>query len=209
MNPELLTRPGRPKSEEKRAAILQAASDLFLAKGLPGTSMDAVAECAGVSKQTVYSHFANKEELFRTCIINKVETYGFATADLPKTSDDLKTGLIAIGRQFLDLIFDDEVVAMFRIVIGESAVHHKIAELFYEAGPGKAANTVAGYLEQQMQQGRLKTDDPYYAAALFLNMVRAHFQMQLLMSMPINIDHNQLDQHVRKVVDQFLQLYGV
>ena len=208
MNPDHLSRQGRPKSKEKRVAILQAASDLFLAKGLAGTSMDAVAERAGVSKQTVYSHFANKEALFRTCIFNKVKTYGFTEDDLPKTSD-LETMLFAIGRQFLNLIFDEEVVAMFRVVIGESAVHNKIAELFYETGPGKAINAVAAFLEQQMQQEKLIADDPTYAAVLFLNMVRAHFQMQLLMSMPIDIDHTYLDRHVSKVVNQFLKLYGV
>ena len=52
---------GRPKDPAKRAAILDAAEKLFLSQGFTGTSMDAVAKEAGVSKLTVYSHFSDKE----------------------------------------------------------------------------------------------------------------------------------------------------
>ena len=56
--------PGRPKDLEKRAAILQAAKQLFTTQGFDGTSMDAIAGLAGVSKLTVYSHYRDKERLF-------------------------------------------------------------------------------------------------------------------------------------------------
>ncbi|HET6586161.1 MAG TPA: helix-turn-helix domain-containing protein, partial [Oleiagrimonas sp.] len=49
---------------EKRAAILAASIDLFTRQGFEGTSMDAVATAAGVSKLTVYSHFGDKDNLF-------------------------------------------------------------------------------------------------------------------------------------------------
>ena len=82
-------RAGRPKSEAKAEAILGAAAELFLAQGFQGTSMDAVAKRAGVSKQTVYSHFANKEELFKACIGAKVAGYGFDSAAMVD-DDDLR-----------------------------------------------------------------------------------------------------------------------
>jgi len=56
-------RPGRPKSEMKAKAIRDAASELFMTDGIERTSMDAIAQAAGVSKQTVYSHFKNKDDL--------------------------------------------------------------------------------------------------------------------------------------------------
>ena len=55
----------RPSSRKK---ILAAAEVQFLAHGYLGTSMDAVTEQAGVSKQTVYAHFTSKEALFRAVI---------------------------------------------------------------------------------------------------------------------------------------------
>jgi len=58
------SQPVRGKSDTKRQQILEAASEVFLANGFEGTRMDQVAEHSGVSKQTVYSHFGNKDDLF-------------------------------------------------------------------------------------------------------------------------------------------------
>jgi len=201
------TRTGRPKSEEKRDAIIDAASDLFLGRGLRATSMDAVADQANVSKQTVYSHFKNKEELFREVVVTKVESYGFAETALPE-EPDLGAALFTIGTRFIDLLLDDEVVAMHRVVIGESVDYPEIAKLFYQTGPGTAIRSIAKFLDQQMRQGRLNTDDPRYASVLFLNMIRGHYQMQCLMGLPLDVDRAALDGHIRKVVGQFLSLYG-
>ncbi len=56
--------PGRPKDLAKRAAILDAAKQMFTQHGFDGVSMDQIAAAAGVSKLTVYSHFGDKEALF-------------------------------------------------------------------------------------------------------------------------------------------------
>ena len=65
--------PGRPKDLEKRAAILEAAKVLFPARGYDGVSMDAIAQAAGVSKLTVYSHFQDKDTLFVEAVKAKCE----------------------------------------------------------------------------------------------------------------------------------------
>ena len=54
---------GRPRSEPARQAILAAATDLLLARGLSAVSMDAIAERAGVSKATIYRWWPTKETL--------------------------------------------------------------------------------------------------------------------------------------------------
>jgi AcrR family transcriptional regulator len=52
----------------RRPLILDAAFETFLRHGYEGTSMDAVAAAAGVSKPVVYSSFASKEELFEALL---------------------------------------------------------------------------------------------------------------------------------------------
>ena len=54
---------GRPRSEKARKAIMDAAAELLLARGLSAVSMDAVAERAGVSKATIYRWWPTKESL--------------------------------------------------------------------------------------------------------------------------------------------------
>lgn len=66
MNAEATTqthRPGRPRSEKARTAILRATAELLFAYGLAGVSMDVVAERAGVSKATIYRWWPTKEAL--------------------------------------------------------------------------------------------------------------------------------------------------
>ncbi|WKE65247.1 TetR/AcrR family transcriptional regulator [Gallaecimonas kandeliae] len=48
----------------RRAAITQAASEVFAQKGFQGTSVDDIARAAGVSKGSLYGYFKNKEDIF-------------------------------------------------------------------------------------------------------------------------------------------------
>ena len=73
--------PGRPKDLGKRDAILDAAKRLFATHGFDGTSMDAIAKTAEVSKLTVYSHFGDKESLFREVVAADGQAY-FASVRL-------------------------------------------------------------------------------------------------------------------------------
>jgi len=56
-------RRGRPRSERARKAVLDAAAELLLARGLEAVTMDAVAEGAGVSKATIYRWWPTKQTL--------------------------------------------------------------------------------------------------------------------------------------------------
>src|SRR5215472_9734733 len=56
------------RSARKRQAIMAAATALFLRDGYRNTSMDHVSADAAVSKQTVYKHFADKEQHFREIV---------------------------------------------------------------------------------------------------------------------------------------------
>lgn len=53
----------RPAEPEKRAAILEAALELFVRHGFHGTTVPAIAEQAGVGAGTIYRYFESKESL--------------------------------------------------------------------------------------------------------------------------------------------------
>ena len=129
---------GRPKSEEKSRQILIAASQLFLEEGFAKTSMDNVAKASGVSKQTVYSHFENKDVLFQAAISSKCRSYQLDTdelCELPLTSASFEECLIKIGVQFVRLIQDPQTIGIFRVIIAEAVNNPHVASLFYQAGP--------------------------------------------------------------------------
>ncbi|MDP9189787.1 MAG: TetR/AcrR family transcriptional regulator, partial [Actinomycetota bacterium] len=59
--------------ERRRPQVLDAALKLFLKGGYEGTSMDAVARAAGVTKPVVYACYASKDELFRSLLAREEE----------------------------------------------------------------------------------------------------------------------------------------
>ncbi|WP_296898273.1 TetR/AcrR family transcriptional regulator [Thiohalocapsa sp.] len=200
-------RPGRPKSEEKHAAILQAASRLFLDQGLQGTSMDQVARAAGVSKQTVYSHFDGKEDLFRRCIRCKVESYGFDGVSVP-AGDDARAVLLAVAKRFMGLIFDPEVVAMHRVVMAEAAAHPRIAALFFENGPAATQRTAASVLTELVRRGLLRPHDTDAAAWQLLNLCFGSFHVRLLLHLIDSVPPAELDAHLKSAIADFVRLHG-
>src|ERR671922_1115597 len=93
-----------PRSTRKRTAILEAATALFLRNGYRGTSMDEIAALAGVSKQTVYKAFSDKESLFSEIVTSAVDQAADPVhADVVKVADtgDIEADLRRVARQLL------------------------------------------------------------------------------------------------------------
>lgn len=201
-------RPGRPKSEEKRAAILDAAGYCFLRDGLAGTSMDSVAQTAGVSKQTVYSHFHSKEALFEAVISGKCRSYAFE-GGAPDRGTDLATGLRAFTRRYLDLVLDPQVVAMTRQVIAQSTTHGEMAELYRQAGMDRTVTELAGFLEHHVRAGRLALEDPHGAAADYVHETGARFRTEMLMKLRETVTPEEREAHVERRVREFLAGHGI
>ena len=80
---------GRPRSEKARVAILEAAAELLLDRGLSAVSMDAVAERAGVSKATIYRWWPTKETLALDALFNEWAAATPATRDTGSLRGDL------------------------------------------------------------------------------------------------------------------------
>ena len=179
---------------------------MFLEKGLQGASMDAVAREAGVSKQTVYSHFQNKEALYSACIKAKVASYGFEEAGFADAGEPGEA-LFVVVKRFIALIFDPEVVAMHRIVMARPPPP-RIASLFYESEPGAVQAAVDLFLQYLIHRGALRPHDTSYAAKQLLNMAFGHFHLQLQFGLIQQVPKPELDAHLRQVVADFLVLYG-
>src|ERR1700690_3885441 len=99
------------RQARKRAAILEAAQQVFFANGFVGTSMDQVAARAAVSKQTVYKHFSDKEGLFREVVTNivRVGDGGIAADFLSTGEGSIERRLRSFARSFLKGVMQPDV----------------------------------------------------------------------------------------------------
>jgi TetR/AcrR family transcriptional repressor of mexJK operon len=150
-------------------AIREAATGLFLARSYAATSMDDIAAAAQVSKQTIYTHFRNKEELFADLVMGNAERVeGFATA-IAQTSEaaHLTAGLRALARRYVGFVIMPEVLRLRRLVIGESSRFPALARRYYEAVPGRVVDELASLFTGLAGQGRLRVTDANLAAQHF------------------------------------------
>ena len=88
------------RSKGKRGAIMDAATTVFLQKGYRGSSVDEIASLAGVSKQTVYKHFDDKERLFTEIVLGTIDQVGepfYEAILLLQETDDLVGDLRELG----------------------------------------------------------------------------------------------------------------
>jgi AcrR family transcriptional regulator len=130
---------GRPRSERARMAILEAASELLLARGLSAVSMDAVAERAGVSKATIYRWWPTKE----TLALDALYTEWAAARPHPRDTGSLRGDLLSLLRPWARLA-------------GSRPYGRVVAALLTEAqtDPVFAAEYRERFVEPRRQQAR-------------------------------------------------------
>ncbi|HKT32530.1 MAG TPA: TetR/AcrR family transcriptional regulator [Gammaproteobacteria bacterium] len=154
----------------KRETILEAAKKVFLDVGFGAASMDAIADAAKVSKQTVYNHFGSKEELFAAMVRDTCDTMTLAFAEAAKDGNPEKT-LRAIAQRFMDMVFSEDKLALHRTLMAEVPRFPELGRSFYQSGPAVIRRFLADYFREQNRRGTLKVDNPQITAEQFISMV--------------------------------------
>jgi TetR/AcrR family transcriptional repressor of mexJK operon len=204
--------PDERRSARKRRAIIEAATTVFLRKGYLGTSMDEIAALAGVSKQTVYKHFADKERLFSEIVIRTVNEAGDPVYDEVLNladSGDVEADLCDLARRQLARVIQPRMMQLRRLVIGEAGRFPELGRTFFEQGPGRTMAALATAFERLDARGVLHVEDASVAAR--------HFNW-LVMSAPVNeamllgrdgpLAPADLNRHAETGVRAFLAAYG-
>lgn len=163
-------------SQAKRKQIVDGAMKAFLKYGYAGTSMNRVAEEAGVIKQTIYSHFADKESLF-TAIIENLTLAHFRVEfgdDIP-TEQTPEVALRKLASVFSGRQNDPSYIALMRTVIGESDRFPELARLYTRTVIKPGIQLLTRYLNAHPE---LQIADTEAAARIFCGSLVSHILMQ-------------------------------
>jgi TetR/AcrR family transcriptional repressor of mexJK operon len=160
----------REGSASKRAAILAAARELFLAEGYERTSVDAVSARAQVSKRTVYDYFGDKRALLLAVVEQSAESLLVAVqaAVDEELADgrDLEAALTAFAVRVATSTFGSaDYAALLRLVQAESAHLPELRDHRLATAPEEA---VAERLAAFGRAGLLEVPDPLLAADHFV-----------------------------------------
>ncbi len=197
---------------EKRAAILGAAQDLFVANGFEHTSMDAVATRAGVSKLTVYSHFGDKASLFREAVRALCQMLVPDRLYRTHHGETLRAALLRIARHHAELMSSTESIGLWRAVAGEcDKSDRQLAQMLWEEGPTRSRELMQKLLEEQVAAGALDIDDTARAASQFLCLLKGDLHLRRLLGC-MDADCPQFRSEMRgsaeAAVDMFLRAYA-
>jgi TetR/AcrR family transcriptional regulator, regulator of autoinduction and epiphytic fitness len=169
----------RESSVEKVEQILQGAMQEFLKHGYAGTSMDKVAVAAGVSKATVYSHFQDKEGLFKVLIeqlASKKFNSIFGTTPPEKEPAIFLRQLATKAAEMM--VADQEHSALMRVIIGESGRFPELAKICVRAMIKPVVETLTQYIASHPE---LKINDPEALARILVgSLVHFHIVQDVL-----------------------------
>src|SRR6202171_900903 len=202
---------GPSRGARKRAAILEAAQQVFFAQGFVGASMDQGAATAAVSKQTVYKHFSNKVALFREVVTHVVRArdVGITAELLFSGKGSFEEQLRSFARFFLKGVMQPDVIRLRRLVIGEVGRFPELGEAFYDLGPKRAAEQLALALRESSAQEGFSLQDPDLAAEHLLWLI---LSIPLNQAMLLGDEHvfteAALDRYADVGVAAFLRAYG-
>lgn len=208
-----MSEPDTGRSARKHAAILDAARVLFLQKGYAGSSMDEVAAVARVSKQTVYKHFADKQQLFTSLVIADVAESEGSTHPLVEAmpdSQDVEHDLREFARAHLADVMQPQLLRMRRLLIGEADRFPDLARAWYESGPVRSSTIFATWFRALDRRGMLRVDDPQLAGQHF-NWLVLSIPLNKAMSSPLDepvFTRRELDHYADEGVRVFLAAYG-
>ena len=201
-------RPTRAEAELRDARLIEVAAELFMERGYEGTSIDAVAEAARVSKPTVYARHQDKAALFRAVLQRHIRLWlepllaaAEAKAGAAET-ESVETALHELSRTLLALSMKHGASEVKRIVAAQSLHFPELARFAYEEGWLRAVRAIAGLLANFAASGQIEIEDSEIAADLFLNLVLGRSSQGALYG--VAIDPDMLERRRKAAVELFL-----
>jgi TetR/AcrR family transcriptional repressor of mexJK operon len=162
------------RTQQTRERIRAAAYRLFLRQGYLATSTDAILTEAGISsKETLYRHYASKEELFVDVLSHlTLDQPGMSArlSDLPTPRDlpALRQVLTTLAREILALMSQPQYLALLRILIAESPRFPQLGTLFLSTIPERGFSTIMELLRAAREQRIIVADGDFEVVARML-----------------------------------------
>lgn len=201
--------PRFPRGEKRREQIAAIAERMFLERGFTDTTMQLIADRAGASKETLYRHFGNKDELFAEIVRRRSARITDGRDGELDWDGPPREVLCRFGLNLLEFVISADSLAFCRVMVAEAARAPELGRIFYAHGPGRVHDKLASYLRSSAQRGDLRCPDPEVAAKLFLGaLVADHQLLGLLAPGPEPFEAERMRAHVEEAVELFLARYG-
>ena len=150
--------PGRPRSEAADRAILRAALEVFIDRGIDGASIEQIADTAGVARTTLYRRWSSKEELIAQAI-------AAARGTPEQRAVANRIGLTRLRGILADAIAEmltrPDIEKMAARLIGSVPTCPKLMEIYWKKYMTPRREIIRGLLERARNERLIRADsDP-------------------------------------------------
>lgn len=205
-------RPPRERAGEVEDRILQAALQVFIARGYEGASIDEIAEVAKAGKPSIYGRFTNKETLFREVVLRWAQRSGEMVGSA--TSGSILERFKSAGVLIVRRAIRDETIGLIRSVIGEATRHPDLATTIHYAMRAHGTATAMKLVAELAEAEELKSlpafapDKLHTTTTYFIDLVLLPMMISSLFHADLTPVREQMEDHAREAAAFFLRGCG-
>ncbi len=198
---------GRPKDLEKRRQILNAAKSLFLKCGYHGSSMNQIAQEAGVTKLTVYNHFQDKANLFVCAIAATCEELISARPLNLHADSDFHKEFVHACELAMNIINLPEAIKLELLLLELAAEQNPLAQMFYEASHLRMNAVWENFFQQAIDLGFIQSEDLRTLNLLIASLLCGMRHQEVLLGMRAVPTAAEKQQIIQYSIDIFMLKY--
>ena len=202
------THVGRPKDVEKHQQILTAAKCVFLKCGYHGSSMNQIAQEAGVTKLTIYNHFQDKANLF-VCASEKTCEESISSRPVTLSSDsDFKKEFTQLCALALNIVNLPEAIKLELLLLELAAEQNPLAQKFYDASHLRMNAIWEDFFQQAITLGFIRTNNLKTLTLLILSLLLGMRHHEVLLGIRAVPTLDEKQQIIFASIDLFLMKYS-
>jgi AcrR family transcriptional regulator len=144
------------RAAERRAAIVEAALEEFIARGFAATRLDDVAKRAGVAKGTIYLHFKDKESMFEELIRTAIVPLVGRMHQPPPMGGSVRDAVEGFAQTFIREIATTRRGDIVRLIVSEGPRFPAIADFYYREVVSRGLAAMRALIELAIARGEIQ-----------------------------------------------------
>ncbi|MBR0873100.1 TetR/AcrR family transcriptional regulator [Bradyrhizobium tropiciagri] len=186
------------KSAERRAAIVAAAMDEFIARGFAATRLDDVAKRAGVAKGTLYLHFKDKESMFEELIRTAVVPLIDRMAAPPPMTGPVRDAVERFAETFIREIAETRRGDIIRLIVAEGPRFPAIADFYFREVVSRGMGAMRALIQLAITRGEIRQRElaqfpqlivaPAIVAVIWQSLFARHAPLDALAMFRVHLD---------------------
>jgi AcrR family transcriptional regulator len=144
------------RAAERRAAIVDAAMEEFIARGFAATRLDDIAKRAGVAKGTIYLHFKDKESMFEELVRTVIVPVVARLNALPPLTGSVRDLIEAFANNFLKEVIGTRRGDLVRLIVAEGPRFPSVADFYYREVVSRGMAGMRALIELAIARGEIR-----------------------------------------------------